>query len=106
MTVEFAQEVIESRSWRIKGVGMYGSDVNVVALDEYQDLVHAYKSTLETLTRWAKSAIAYEKALRVAADDLDKAANQFAGLVPDGRNADIFAEKAERARAPLSGQSS
>lgn len=62
MTVEFPQEVIETRSWRLKGVGAYGSDVNVVALDEYQDLAHAYKGALETLTRWAESAIGYRDA--------------------------------------------
>lgn len=56
MTVEFAQEIIETRSWRIKGVGQYGSDVNVVALDEYQELVHAYKGALDQLTAWAEIA--------------------------------------------------
>lgn len=44
-------------------------------------------------------------ALRVAADDLDKAANQFEGLrlspFPVVNNADIFTAKSERARAAL-----
>lgn len=42
-----------------------------------------------------------EDALRVAADDLAKAANQFAGLLPDGINWRRFEEKAARAEAPL-----
>jgi hypothetical protein len=41
------------------------------------------------------------EALRIAADDLGKASNQFAGLLPDGINKDRFAEKEARARAVL-----
>ena len=59
---------------------------------------------------WAELEQARE-ALRVAADDLDKAANQFAGMRAAGEhgpmpeivgNPEIFAEKAERARAASS----
>ena len=51
--------------------------------------------------RLASQRDALGEALSVAADDLDKAANQFAGLLPEGVNKDRFAEKAERARRAL-----
>jgi hypothetical protein len=45
-----------------------------------------------------------EEALKTASDDLYKAANQFAGLLPDGRNQHIFVAKAERAVGVLAGE--
>ena len=57
----------------------------------------------------AEAAEARVKALTEApskaADDLGKATNQFAGLLPDGRNQHIFARKEAEARAVWRGSS-
>jgi hypothetical protein len=55
----------------------------------------------EEAANYRHRSIELEKALAVARDDLFKAANQFAGLVPKGENQHIFAEKAKRADAAL-----
>lgn len=69
VTAEFAQEQIETRAWRLKGVGMFGSDVDVIALEEYRELAAAYHALLQTLMRWSASATAYETALVAIAAD-------------------------------------
>jgi hypothetical protein len=42
-----------------------------------------------------------EDSLRVAVDDLYKAANQFDGINPNGMNCEIFTNKAKRAEKVL-----
>lgn len=71
MTVEFAQDVIQTRAWRLVGVGMYGSDVDVVSVDCYRDLIEELGNLRHALTNWSGSARAYEKALKeIAADEV------------------------------------
>jgi hypothetical protein len=82
-TAEFPDEVIETRSWRLKGVGAYGSDVDVIALAEYRELAHHQATTLETLTKWASSALAAKKRLAVqtkVGEELCEAARNLSAL--------------------------
>lgn len=55
--IEFQPDLIEPRGWRIKGVGMYGSDVDVISLDQYQELVQLYRTNMAILGNWADSAL-------------------------------------------------
>jgi len=61
--VEFTPELIEPRSWRIKGVGQYGSDVDVVSLDQYAELNHLYRTNMAILGAWANAALKRKVAL-------------------------------------------
>lgn len=62
--VEFQPDLIEPRGWRIKGVGMYGSDVDVISLDQYQELVQLYRTNMAILHAWADSALRRQRLLK------------------------------------------
>lgn len=75
MTVEFGEEVVQAHAWRLKGVGAYGSDVDVISVELYRELAHKQQTTMEALTRWAESAHKNEKratALAEAGDELTR----------------------------------
>lgn len=61
--VEFAESVVEPNAWRIKGVGMYGSNVDVVSLDSYHELAAQSESFKRQCQNWALSAIRLRKAI-------------------------------------------
>lgn len=80
------EDAVEPRSWRLKGVGMYGSDVDVVSLDEYRDLAHLQRTTQEALLRWAKRCHEIERRLARAVEvgeRMHAMIEQTEGLTPD-----------------------
>lgn len=61
--IEFPRDLIEPRGWRLKGVGQYGSDIDVIALDQYQELAHLYRTNMAILGNWANSALRRQRLL-------------------------------------------
>lgn len=62
--VEFPPDAIEPRAWRLKGVGAYGSDVDVVSQAAYYDVAAQNTSFRHQTLRWAQRALALEKTLQ------------------------------------------
>ena len=57
---EFAPDIVEPMSWKIKGIGMYGSDVDVVSLSAYQELATQYGYCKSACLMWARKCMELE----------------------------------------------
>jgi hypothetical protein len=57
---EFSPDVVEPQSWKLKGVGQYGSDVDVVSLAAYRELAQRCGNAEDACLMWARKAIELE----------------------------------------------
>jgi hypothetical protein len=53
-------EVAEPQAWTLKGVGMYGSDVEVVSLDAYRRLAQRCENAEAAALMWGRKCIELE----------------------------------------------
>jgi hypothetical protein len=59
MSDEFAPEIVAA-AWTLKGVGPYGTDMEVVSLDAYNDLAQRCRNAEAACLIWARKALLLE----------------------------------------------